>query len=81
MAPLQGVPGAAALAGATTVTEDASLVLPSEAECSICLDSFEEPVCTPCTHWCVWGVSRLSQRAAGGLLNDPPAALSGMQPS
>eukprot|EP00955_Chlamydomonas_euryale_P004653 49837-Chlamydomonas_euryale.AAC.1 len=29
---------------------DANLVSP-EADCSICLDSMEHPVVTPCTHW------------------------------
>lgn len=43
---LAGAPGAPG-----AVREDASLVPPGDADCSVCLDAFERPVATPCNHW------------------------------
>jgi hypothetical protein len=45
-----GMPGAAAAAG-VAVPEDATIAVPEELECPICLDSFEAPAMTPCHHW------------------------------
>jgi hypothetical protein len=40
-----------AMAAAAAMQKDPSLVAPTDDECSICMDAFQDPVVTSCNHW------------------------------